>query len=461
MATIFKRDGKAAAKGSSYVVSWYDHEAEKWRQRKGFTDADLSRALGQRLELESAARREGFTTAVRTEANAPIAEQVEQFILHLRSKQRVEYYVAQMERRISRVVAETGAKRLADLNAGKVEAALMRMKSARGFQTRAKPLSVATRNEYVTSLQTFTKWATKRRKVDFDPLASLEKADELGSDRVHPRRALAAADLAKLLDAARDRPEYELRVVRTGGHKGELRANVRPGVLGRARATGVARRMAYLLAIWTGLRRSELRQLQWGDVWLDVEVPYLQLRDEATKSRRADVLPLHAQVADELRAFRPAAAAATDPVLPEVPMMAVMKRDLAHAGIAYGDRETGYADLHSMRTTLNTLLASHDVAPRTRQSQLRHGDPRLTEVTYFDKSRYLEPHAKQLNRAAAIGERDDARSPDAAAAMPPGQSSRKGSGPDRDWPASEAEAASGSARSRGDPIGEQKGVGRS
>ena len=57
----------------------------------------------------------------------------------------------------------------------------------------------------------------------------------------------------------------------------------------------------------------------------------------------------------------------------------------------------GYADLHSMRTTLNTLLASHDIAARTHQSQLRHGDPRLTEVTYFDKSRYLEPQAQQLN----------------------------------------------------------------
>ena len=131
-------------------------------------------------------------------------------------------------------------------------------------------------------------------------------------------------------------------------------------------------------------------------------MPYLQLRDEATKSRRADVLPLHAQVVEELTAVRPAESEPTDAVLPEVPDMDVMKLDLAHAGVAYGDRETGYADLHSMRTTLNTLLASHDVAPRTRQSQLRHGDPRLTEVTYFDKGRYLEPHARQLNRAAPI-----------------------------------------------------------
>ena len=38
-----------------------------------------------------------------------------------------------------------------------------------------------------------------------------------------------------------------------------------------------------------------------------------------------------------------------------------MKSDLKFAGIEYGDREIGYADLHAARKTLNSMLATHGV----------------------------------------------------------------------------------------------------
>lgn len=79
-----------------------------------------------------------------------------------------------------------------------------------------------------------------------------------------------------------------------------------------------------------------------------------------------------------------------------------MKRDLAYAGIDYGNQQIGYADLHSLRMTLNNMLAENSVATRTRQSQLRHADPKLTEVSYFDRSRYLQPQAAELNRVEGI-----------------------------------------------------------
>src|SRR4051812_48585771 len=70
-------------------------------------------------------------------------------------------------------------------------------------------------------------------------------------------------------------------------------------------------------------------------------------------------------------------------------------------------REHRYAserstDLHAQRTTMNTMLASEGVDSRIRQAQLRHTDPRLTEVTYFDKVRFVKPQAEALNQAAAI-----------------------------------------------------------
>ena len=119
--------------------------------------AALSRALGQRLEQESAARREGLTTSTREQANAPIDNQLQKFLIHCRSKGRSATYVGQLEQRIRRVIGHIGARRLQDIDAGKVETALMELKTSRGFEGKGKASSVSTRNEYITSLQTFTK----------------------------------------------------------------------------------------------------------------------------------------------------------------------------------------------------------------------------------------------------------------------------------------------------------------
>ncbi len=53
---------------------------------------------------------------------------------------------------------------------------------------------------------------------------------------------------------------------------------------------------------------------------------------------------------------------------------------------------------------MNTMLASQGMDSRTRQAQLRHTDPRLTEGTYFDKLLFVKPQAEAMNRVAAIPE---------------------------------------------------------
>jgi hypothetical protein len=46
------------------------------------------------------------------------------------------------------------------------------------YQSVGHPLSVATRNEYLNTIMSFTRWAKKRRKIEHDPLESLTQADE-------------------------------------------------------------------------------------------------------------------------------------------------------------------------------------------------------------------------------------------------------------------------------------------
>jgi hypothetical protein len=111
---------------------------------------------------------------------------------------------------------------------------------------------------------------------------------------------------------------------------------------------------------------------------------------------------MHAQLVDELLAYRPEGAKPKDRVLAVVPDMEVLKLDLAFAGIDYGSKEIGFADLHALWMSLNTMWAAQGVKSRSRPAQLRHTAPRLTEVTYFDKRLYVQPHAEELKKVTAI-----------------------------------------------------------
>ena len=68
----------------------------------------------------------------------------------------------------------------------------------------------------------------------------------------------------------------------------------------------VPRHAFYAVSLLTGLRRSEMQGLAWGDVHL--EEGYLTVRAEVSKAKREDEVPLHPQAAETLRSIRPAEA---------------------------------------------------------------------------------------------------------------------------------------------------------
>ena len=351
MASVYKRDCDLSdvrkKKAAKWYISWYDHERGVWRNCVGYTDKESSLAKAVRLEKESADRHEGIEDSVRASSLKPIEEHLAAYMTHLRAKGRDDGYILQLERRLARLFAEIKATRLVDIDADSVEIAILGMRCVRGFEKKSRLLSHTTRNEYATSAKGFSAWAFKRRKIGFDPLAGLAKHDEKSVQAVHPRRALAPEEIGKFLDAALRRPEVELLTVRRGPNKGKLLAKVRISVLEKRRKTGQQRRMAYLFSIWTGLRRNELATLLWTDVHLDAQIPFIQLRGDVTKSRRSDVVPLHPQMLEELRAYREADSGHSSFVLPDVPDMDVLKKDLAFAGLEYGNQEIGFADLHA------------------------------------------------------------------------------------------------------------------
>ena len=70
--------------------------------------------------------------------------------------------------------------------------------------------------------------------------------------------------------------------------------------------------LGYLAAVNTGLRRKELASVQWGDVHLDTDRPFILVRSATTKNRKASKIYLKSQLARMLADIKPAAVAADE-----------------------------------------------------------------------------------------------------------------------------------------------------
>lgn len=200
----------------------------------------------------------------------------------------------------------------------------------------------------------FLQWAvrTERAEAGVTKAADIDLPDP-ATDRKRIRRALTDAECAKLLAAVK----------------------------------GTPRELVYRVALATGLRRRELTALQWRDVQLD-GTPRLCLRVDATKAKRADVIPLSPGIAKRLqahKALRPFAKP-TDSVLSGIPSDPTWKDDVERAGIAYQDAEGRIVGFHSLRVTLGTRLERMGVNVKARMELMRHRDPKLTYGAYVDSS---------------------------------------------------------------------------
>src|SRR5580658_3993082 len=108
------------------------------------------------------------------------------------------------------------------------------------------------------------------------------------------------------------------------------------------------RKAIYLMAVFTGLRRGELRQLEWGDVNLDCEQPFINVRASTTKNYKQAVIPLHSDVVAALRALRPGdVEPGTRIFAGMLPRMMRFCKDLKEAKIEFVNAKGEYADFHA------------------------------------------------------------------------------------------------------------------
>ena len=389
MANLFKKKYTKIDKATGKRIScktkvWWckyrdangvEHRESVCVRDKGAAQARLN-IIVRRVENEKAGIIDAGEAERSVVLRAAIGEQVDAYAGYLKNCEVSDRHFKESLARLKRMLSDCHINRLLDIQPDRIRNWL-------DLQTQ-QDSSARTRNTYLASLRAFVHWCIKEGKMPGDPLATLNKANE-ALDVRRERRALLPEQLGILLEVAQNRPLHEIRTIRTGKNRGKPMAKVGESARKHALEIGWERALVYQTAAQTGLRRNELRQLQWGDLHIDdTEHPHIVLRVGANKAKRADVLPLRADLVEKLKHLRPEEVRHDDKVFSTIPSMNTLRRDLEAAGIPYEDEYGRVADFHALRHTFGTMLSTSGVSPRVAQSLMRHSDIKLTMNTYTD-----------------------------------------------------------------------------
>lgn len=128
------------------------------------------------------------------------------------------------------------------------------------------------------AVKQFCRWMVRDGRAPEGPMAYLNGGN-VRLDRRHDRRAFDANELRSLLDTTRNAAT-------------------------RYKMTGPERALLYRLAVETGLRAGEIRNLTPQSFDLEGEPRSVTVEAAYSKHRREDVQPLPSSPATELQAFR-------------------------------------------------------------------------------------------------------------------------------------------------------------
>lgn len=254
------------------------------------------------------------------------------------------------------------------------------------------------------------------------------------NNQKRPRRSLEPNEVSRLLKVVRLRPvaEYGRETVRNDGdnqpsdnrsratwtkapltfatideayERGRVALSKSPTKLLELDRLGKERELLYSVLVTTGLRKGELSSITIGQVYLDESPAWIELYCQDEKAGRGASMPIRDDLAARLReylaerlqslqseseAFGVVSIAGTvarlplDALLLTVPsnLVAILRRDMAAAGIVEIDERGRTVDVHAMRHTFSTMLHRAGVLPSVAQAAMRHSDIRLTMKTY-------------------------------------------------------------------------------
>ena len=302
-------------------------------------DREIARKRLRDIVLEKQREQEGIIApkAVRTAAAASLADLVSEYETDLQGRGLDGKHVHDSVTRMRRMLSQTGWARLSDVRAD----AFVKWRAALAC-------SAKTVKEYQVSACAFLNWLVRTDRLALNPLAKVDKIDVRGK-QVRASRTYTESELARLFAAA---GKYAI---------------------------------GYQVLLYTARRWSEVHALVWGDLHLDEAEPFALFREGTTKDKDKCAVPLKAELADQLRALRPADCLPTDRALKgHLANYDLFRKHLKRAGIAHKDALGSVLHLHSFRKTWQTLGVRYGVNQRAAQEVLGHSDANLTAKAYTD-----------------------------------------------------------------------------
>ena len=295
----------------------------------------------EELRKEKLFERDGLLMPkpLREAAQRELSNHLKDFLGDLRRRGKSDKYLANLEYRVGELTKSCHWSTVKDITAD-------------SFQTGSRQndgLAAKTMNDYLEAVRCLLGWLIKNGRAQCNPLQTVEKV-KVVEDKTRQRRAFTTAEFCRLLDAV---PKN--------------------------------RKAIYLMAIHTGLRRSELAGLKPSDIHLNAVVPFVQVRASTTKNGKAVTMRLHQDVVVALRDLG-STGSSDEPIFSHFPRIERFRRDLKLAGVQYRDDAGRVADFHSLRKTFCTNLANAGVASRVAMTLMRHSDRRLTDKVYTDEN---------------------------------------------------------------------------
>jgi integrase len=204
-------------------------------------------------------------------------------------------------------------------------------------------------NQIRTQAVAFMSWCRKRGFCVDNPLEVVVRRDER-QDARRKRRALSSDEVKRLL----------------------------------AVAQGRGREAWYLAALRVGMRKSDLKRLDWSNVEFGSDGNG-QISFPIQKAKRQDILPMDKVLAAALKKrWMDAGSPRTGLVFPTTVTDRTRKRDFVEAGIPLRDAGGRVVDLHSCRMTLVMALVRNHAPIQVASKMMRHKDLKTTMSYYTD-----------------------------------------------------------------------------
>ena len=285
----------------------------------------------------------GMLSAARTAGKNRLADYLNGFIGNLKIKRCTGEHLRRVENRIKSICEKCQFDVISDLDATRFVAYINGL-----------TISPKTKRHYVAIFKQFTNYLSEIGKLPKNNFKLIKLPQVLQSDQRHPRRALTADEVSRLLRAAETGKPFR-------------------GI------SGAERTLIYRLAVESGLRYNEIKTLKVSDFnFVDNTV---EVRDLNEKSRRGDILPLRKTTAGLIRDFlQNKTPQATAFLLKKGSLM--IQKDLEAAGIEYQDDSGRFADSHALRASTASLLIQSGANIKAVQTIMRHSTADLTLSKY-------------------------------------------------------------------------------